>query len=112
MGMILLECGLLERQDPCYKDEYQRIDYEQLDKNVRRFGLEYSEELRIITEVMLKKDNKDRPDWLDLEQYTKKSADKSDVVDSAEKTEKPLNTSFSPIYNYENSKPKYVPYEE
>ena len=101
MGMVLLECGLLERQDHCYRDEYQRLDYDLLHKNVRRFGLEYSEELRIITELMLKPDNKDRPDWLDLEQYARKSTDKSEVIEPADKFE---TANKSPIYQY-HSKP-------
>ena len=43
MGMILLEAGLLEYQDDCYRDEWSRIQWETLQYNINRFGQSYSE---------------------------------------------------------------------
>lgn len=36
------------------------------------FGREYGEELRLVLAQMLKPDNKDRPDWIDMAQYARK----------------------------------------
>lgn len=36
--MILLECGLLRNLSDCYKDEYQRIDFDKINKNLGEFG--------------------------------------------------------------------------
>lgn len=72
MGMILLEAGLLEYQDDCYRDDWTRIQWETLQYNINRFGQMYSEELRNMLEFMLSRDERVRPDWIDLEEHVMK----------------------------------------
>lgn len=51
--MILLETGLLESQDDCYRDKHSRIHWETLRYNINRFGENYSEDLKSMVELML-----------------------------------------------------------
>ena len=37
IGMIMLEAGLLEYQDSCYRDQFTRIHWETLQYNISRF---------------------------------------------------------------------------
>ena len=46
LGMILLQCGLLERQDQCYLDDCSKLNWSKLDANLLRFGHSYEEELK------------------------------------------------------------------
>ena len=39
----MLEAGLLEYQDECYRDEWSRVHWETLHYNINRFGQTYSE---------------------------------------------------------------------
>ena len=75
MGMIMLEAGLLENQDDCYRDGHSRIHWETLRYNINRLGEGYSEDLRGMVELMLNEENKERPDWLTLEEYATKNDD-------------------------------------
>jgi hypothetical protein len=43
---------------------------------VDEFGEEYGEELKFIVELMLKRESKDRPNWVDLEDYARKGEEK------------------------------------
>lgn len=50
---------------------------------------------------MLKADYKDRPDWIDLEQYARKSTEKSELTSGRKDSER--NESFyTPIYKYDS----------
>jgi hypothetical protein len=37
-GMLVLEAGLLQRQDDCYEDECSRVNWKQVELNVNKFG--------------------------------------------------------------------------
>ncbi len=64
LGMIILECGLLQYQDECYRDEYSRIHMETLEYNKNRFRKSYSEELANMLNYMLGEDANSRPEWI------------------------------------------------
>jgi hypothetical protein len=64
--MIMLECGLLERQDQCYLDDCSRINWQKIENNLRRLAEIYDEQLWRLIEYMLKGDIRVRPDWQDL----------------------------------------------
>lgn len=66
LGMIMLECGLLERQEQCYLDDCSRINWQKIENNLRRFAEIYDEQLWRLIEYMLKGDIRVRPDWQDL----------------------------------------------
>ena len=66
LGMIMLEAGLLEYQDDCYRDDWSRIQWETLQYNINRFGQAYSEEIKNMVEFMLSRDERVTPDWVDL----------------------------------------------
>jgi serine/threonine protein kinase len=53
LGMILLEAGLAQYQDECYRDEYSRIHWETLSFNLNRFAQLYSSELTTLLQLML-----------------------------------------------------------
>jgi hypothetical protein len=36
--MILLECGLLERQDQCYLDDCSKLNWAKIEANLSRFS--------------------------------------------------------------------------
>lgn len=99
MGLILLECGLLEDQSPLYKDDYARLDYPALQRNLQRFGAAQGHELQLVVELMLKPDTKDRPDWMDLEQYAKKSVNATTIVHT---TGRAPDTTHSVFYTNNN----------
>lgn len=62
--MVLLEAGLAQYQDECYRDECTRIHWETLQYNLNRFRQSYSPELAALLEVMLSREESVRPDWL------------------------------------------------
>lgn len=74
LGMILLECGLLERQDQCYLNDCSAVSFERIEGNLRRFGSIYEDELRQMVELMLLRDIRERPDWTELLKYVDKRA--------------------------------------
>lgn len=74
LGMILLECGLLERQDQCYLNDCSAVSFERIEGNLRRFGSNYEDELRQMVELMLLRDIRERPDWTELLKYVDKRA--------------------------------------
>jgi hypothetical protein len=51
--MIMLEAGLLQYQDECYRDEYARIHWDTIQYNLDRFGENYSNELKSTLQSML-----------------------------------------------------------
>jgi hypothetical protein len=67
--MIMLEAGLLQYQDDCYRDECSRIHWETLQYNINLFQKIYSKELTDLVEFMLSRDERSRPNWLELEKY-------------------------------------------
>lgn len=75
MGMVMLEAGLLEYQDECYRDEGSRIHWETLQYNVNRLGQVYSQEFKSMVELMLSRDERIRPDWVELEEHVIKGED-------------------------------------
>ena len=77
MGMILLECGLLERQDQCYLEECSNINWSKVEANVCRFGHVYDEDLKKMLGLMLERDIRKRPDWLDLNSFVGKNMNKN-----------------------------------
>lgn len=64
--MVLLEAGLTQYQDECYRDEWTRIHWETLQYNINRFRQIYTQELTALLELMLSREETVRPDWLEL----------------------------------------------
>ena len=64
MGMIMLEAGLLNYKDECYRDDWSRIHWESIHYNINCFGQIYSEELKNMVELMLSREYRSRPDWI------------------------------------------------
>lgn len=64
--MIVLECGLLERQDQCYVNDCSEVNFDRIEGKLKRFGEIYGEELRKMVELMLARDIRNRPDWKQL----------------------------------------------
>lgn len=71
VAMIMLEAGLLQYQDECYRDECARLHWDTLQYNLDRFGESYSHELKSTLESMLQQAQEDRPEWIDLEAHVK-----------------------------------------
>jgi serine/threonine protein kinase len=69
LGMVMLEAGLLAHQDDCYR--HGKINWEVISYSLERFGDLYSLELRSMVELMLEKEEADRPGWGELVQYVK-----------------------------------------
>jgi|688.fasta_scaffold258810_2 hypothetical protein len=70
--MIILEAGLGQYQDECYRDECSRVHWETVQYHLHRFRQTYSEELAELIELMLSREEKNRPDWLQLEERAMK----------------------------------------
>lgn len=62
--MILLEAGLAQYQDECYRDECSRVHWETLNYNLNRFAQLHSPELATLLRLMLTREEALRPDWL------------------------------------------------
>ena len=65
-GILVLEAGLLQRQDDCYDDDCSKINERQLDDNINKFGELYGSELRGFVEMMLARDLSQRIHWEQL----------------------------------------------
>lgn len=64
LGVIMLEIGLLEYQDSCYKSQSTVIDWAQLEDNWAKFRRSYSDQLSdILMDFMLEKNPKVRSSW-------------------------------------------------
>lgn len=66
LGMIMLECALLERQDHCYLHDCSEVSFERVQANLKRFSEAYDGELSSYVVWMLSRDIRDRPDWIEL----------------------------------------------
>lgn len=73
VGMIMLEVALVESQDGCYLMHRRNINWQKIHANLQRLLEKYSPELRQVIELMLKKDSRERPDWLELEYFLNKN---------------------------------------
>lgn len=58
----------MQFQDECYRDDCARLHWETVHYNLHRFQQAYSEELAGLVELMLSREEKARPDWLQLEE--------------------------------------------
>lgn len=67
--MIMLEAGLLQFQDECYREEGARIYWDTVRFNLDRFGEMYSKELKKTIEEMLRREQVERPEWVELEEH-------------------------------------------
>ena len=65
-GILILEVGLLQRQDDCYDDDCSKINERRLDENIDKFGELYGSELRGYVEMMLARDLGKRIHWEQL----------------------------------------------
>lgn len=65
-GMILLECALLERQDECYENDYERVSWTKLQERLNSVESKYGRELRGILQEMLNPSLQKRIDWATL----------------------------------------------
>lgn len=63
---MVLEAGLLQRQDDCYDDDCSKINERQLDDNITKFGELYGSELRGYVELMLARELSSRIHWEQL----------------------------------------------
>jgi hypothetical protein len=77
MGMVVLECGLLEYQDECYND-FEDLDFERLNRNCHRLRSLYSEEICKVLMAMLQRNPLERESWMELERYVKVLNDDND----------------------------------
>ena len=59
---------MLQYQDECYRDEGARLHWETVQYHLHRFREGYSEDLAGLVELMLSREEKARPDWLQLEE--------------------------------------------
>ena len=62
-GMIVLEVGLLERQDGCYEEDSARVCTGELEKRVERFGEMYGGWLKGVVHRMVEIEVGKRYDW-------------------------------------------------
>lgn len=53
LGMVILEAGLGEAQDGCYKEEGARVNWDQLAFNINRFQHNFSPDLTNFVTLML-----------------------------------------------------------
>jgi hypothetical protein len=74
LGMIMLECGLLDRQDHCYLNDCSEVNFERIEANLNSFEQLYGEDLRKMVEAMLSRDIRNRPDWIELLKYVNKNS--------------------------------------
>jgi hypothetical protein len=65
-GMIILEIGLLEDQNLCYKENCRKINWGKLSQNIDKFGRQYKDQLKSIVLSMVAQHKKDRPTWQQL----------------------------------------------
>lgn len=65
--MVMLEAGLLQRQDECYTDECAAINWDKIDHNLNRFQESYGVEFRNVVEMMLRRKAEERIDWFGLD---------------------------------------------
>lgn len=59
---------MLQYQDECYRDDSARVHWETVQYNIHKFKQIYSEDLTGLIELMLCKEEKSRPDWIQLEE--------------------------------------------
>ena len=72
LGMIILEAGLLEYQDSCYKSDWTAIDWGRVEQNWRSFKGCYSSHLAdVIMDCMLDMNPKTRCGWSEMEENIK-----------------------------------------
>lgn len=64
--MIVLECALLERQDECYLNDYERLNWPKLQERLGSVEAKYGRELRGILQEMLNPELTNRIDWATL----------------------------------------------
>ena len=65
-------------------DDCSKLNWSKLQVNLSRFGQSYDEDLQRLLVLMLERDIRVRPDWLDLNRFVQKNTDQS-VVDNASK---------------------------
>lgn len=65
---------MLERQDQCYLDDCSKINWSKIEANLSRFGHHYDDDLRQMINLMLERDIRNRPDWLDLNKFVNQSS--------------------------------------
>ena len=59
---------MLQYQDECYRDDSARVHWETVQYNLHRFKQIYSDDLAGLIELMLCREEKSRPDWVQLEE--------------------------------------------
>lgn len=119
LGMIMLECALLERQDECYLDDSSHIQWQKVTSGVNRVAQIYSPELKMMIEIMLTRDIWKRMDWISLEKFVhEKKAEKDTAAVDSNKQETqrynqmPYNTGQTQKLPSKLSEIPSVPYSE
>ncbi len=69
LGVIMLECGLLEPMESIFVENFEDIDLEEVNEKLDLFGKIYSKDLKLTVSTMLTRDPKERMDWIGLKQY-------------------------------------------
>lgn len=73
LGMIALEMALLQYQYECYREDFTRVHWETIEYRIEEVGRLYSQELKVMIELMLQRDPANRQLWSEMQTYVKKS---------------------------------------
>lgn len=84
--MIILEMGLLRDLNSCYKDDCRRIDLLKVEENICKFGQKYAR-LEPLVRLMLKKNKKDRLDWMELSKMIQEEDGDDEEIDNRKSPE-------------------------
>ena len=60
---MILEAGLLQRQDDCYEDDCSKVNWRQVEGNINKFADVYGGELKGYVDMMLAKEIAHRIHW-------------------------------------------------
>ena len=82
----MLEMGLLRDLDSCYKDDCRRIDLLKVEENISKFGQKYAR-LEPLVRLMLKKNKKDRLDWMELSKMIQEEDGDDEDIDNRKSPE-------------------------
>jgi hypothetical protein len=62
-GMMAMECALLERQDDCYQQNWEGVNWEKVREKLAMVENRYGRDTRIVIEQMLEETSEKRIDW-------------------------------------------------
>lgn len=62
----MLECALLERQEECYENDYERVNWAKMQERLNLVESKYGRDLRSILQEILSPSLPQRIDWTTL----------------------------------------------